>query len=142
MEINFERKQISCLNTVLEQVQCGEQTLEIRLPEGMPDVGQVITAWGQPVARSKEWQDETLQFSGGMMVWVLYQPEDGSGERCIEGWIPFQMRWEIPEGLQHQGGIHSVVQCNCVKQIGCRYQPCAKIADAADGSGQAPQPQL
>ncbi len=100
MEINFERKQISCLNTVLEQVQCGEQTLEIRLPEGMPDVGQVLTAWGQPVARSKEWRDETLQFSGGMMVWVLYQPEDGSGERCIEGWIPFQMRWELPENTR------------------------------------------
>ena len=100
MEGNFERKQISCMDTVLEQVQSGEQTLEIRLPEGMPDVGQVLTAWGQPVARSKEWREESLHFSGGMMVWVLYLPEDGSEERCIEGWIPFQMRWELPENTR------------------------------------------
>ncbi len=97
MEGNFKRKQISCMKTVLSQVQCAEQTLEIRLPEGMPDVGQVLTAWGQPIARSKEWREESLHFSGGMMVWVLYLPEDGSGERCVEGWIPFQMRWELPE---------------------------------------------
>lgn len=100
MEGKFERKQISCMNTVLEQVQHGEQTLEIRLPEGMPDVGQVIMAWGQPIARGKEWRDESLHFTGGMMVWVLYLPEDGSEERCIEGWIPFQMRWELPENTR------------------------------------------
>jgi len=100
VEGNFERKQISCMNTILQQVQHGEQTLEIRLPEGMPDVGQVLMAWGQPIARSKEWREESLHFSGGMMVWVLYLPEDGSEERCIEGWIPFQMRWELPENTR------------------------------------------
>lgn len=97
MEGNFKRKQISCMQNPLQQVQHGEQTLEIRLPEGMPDVGQVLMAWGQPIARSKEWREESLHFSGGMMVWVLYLPEDGSQEQCLEGWIPFQMRWELPE---------------------------------------------
>ena len=80
MEGNVKRKQISCMDTVLQQVQHGEQTLEIRLPEGMPDVGQVLMAWGQPIARSKEWREGSLHFSGGMMVWVLYLPEDGSQE--------------------------------------------------------------
>ena len=100
MEGNFVKKQISCMHTVLEQVQHGEQTLEIRMPEGMPDVGQVLMAWGQPIARSKEWRDESLHFSGGMMVWVLYLPEDGTEEQCIEGWIPFQMRWDLPENTR------------------------------------------
>ena len=31
------------------------------------------------------------------MVWVLYMPEDGSGVRCVEGWIPYQMKWEFPD---------------------------------------------
>ena len=97
MEAIFERKAISCLDTALHQVQNGEQTMEIKLQEGMPDVGQVLTAWGQPVLRSKEWRDDSVQFSGGMMVWVLYGPEDGSEEQCIQGWIPFQMRWDLPE---------------------------------------------
>ena len=97
MEAIFERKTISCLDTVLQQVQNSEQTLELKLPEGMPDVGRVLTAWGQPILRSKEWREDLVQFSGGMMVWVLYAPEDGSGEQCVQGWIPFQMRWDLPE---------------------------------------------
>lgn len=63
----------------------------------MPDVGQVLTAWCQPIARSKDWQSDTVQFSGGMMVWVLYTPEDGGKEQCVQGWIPFQMRWDLPQ---------------------------------------------
>lgn len=97
MEVNFGRKDISCLNVALAQIRSSEQTLEIKLQEGMPDVGQVLTAWGQPILRSKEWHEDMVQFSGGMMVWVLYAPEDGSEEQCVQGWIPFQMRWDLPE---------------------------------------------
>ena len=61
MEGNFTRKQTDYMDTALQQIQNSEQTLEIKLPEGMPDVGQVLTAWGQPVMRSKEWQDSTVQ---------------------------------------------------------------------------------
>lgn len=105
MEGNFTRKQLDYLSAALKQVQNSEQTLEIKLPEGMPDVGQVLTAWGQPVMRSKEWLDSAVQFNGGMMIWVLYTPEDGSGEQCIHGWIPFQMRWELPENTP-EGVVH------------------------------------
>lgn len=97
MEANFEKKTISCLDFALRQVQNSEQTMEIKLQEGMPDVGQVLTAWGQPILRSKEWREDTVQLSGGMMVWVLYAPEDGTTEQCVQGWIPFQLRWELPE---------------------------------------------
>lgn len=105
MDGNFTKKQINCMDTALRQVQNSEQTLEIKLPEDMPDVGQVLTAWGQPVMRSKEWRDDGVQFSGGMMIWVLYAPEDGSPEQCIHGWIPFQMRWELPDDTP-EGTVH------------------------------------
>ena len=97
MEGIFERKTIDCLQPALRQVQNSEQTMEMKLPEGMPDVGQVLTAWGQPILRSKEWRNDEVQFSGGMMVWVLYAPENGTQEQCVQGWIPFQMRWDLPE---------------------------------------------
>lgn len=97
MEAKFESKTVSCLDMALGQIQNSEQTLEIKLQEGMPDVGQVLTAWGQPILRSKEWREDTVQFSGGMMVWVLYAPENGEQEQCVQGWIPFQMRWDLPE---------------------------------------------
>lgn len=97
MEVDFDRKRISCLDTALRQVQNSEQTLELKLPEGMPDVGKVLTAWGQPILRSKEWQEDQVQCTGGMMVWVLYEPEDGSETQWLQGWIPFQLRWDLPE---------------------------------------------
>lgn len=112
MDGNFERKQISCLDAALHQIQNSEQTMEIKLPEGMPDVGQVLTAWGQPILRSKEWQGDTVHFSGGMMIWVLYAPEDGSPEQCLHGWIPFQMRWELPENTRE-----GVVQFRCLPRF-------------------------
>ena len=112
MEGNFEKMQIPCLDVALHQVQNSEQTMEIKLQEGMPDVGQVLAAWGQPVLRSKEWRDDSVQFSGGMMIWVLYTPEKGEDEQCIHGWIPFQMRWELPENTSE-----GAVQFHCLTRF-------------------------
>ena len=99
MDVNCQNRECSCLNQAVRELHSSEQTQEIRLTEGMPDVGRILSAWGQPILRSKEWGADTLNYTGGMMVWVLYAPEDGSPERCIEGWIPFQMRWDLPEDL-------------------------------------------
>ena len=97
MELQFQKSGLSCLEPAVQEVQSSEQTQEIKLPETMPDIGRVIGAWGQPILRSKEWRGDTVAFSGGMMVWVLYAPEDGSAEQCIDGWIPFQMKWDLPD---------------------------------------------
>lgn len=99
MEVIFQSHDCSCLNLAVREIQNSEQTQEIKLSEGMPDVGRILSAWGQPILRGKEWGTDTLNYTGGMMVWVLYAPEDGSTERCIEGWIPFQLRWDLPEEL-------------------------------------------
>ena len=99
MEVTFENQGCPCLKPVLRQARNAEQSQEIRLSEGMPDVGRILTAWGQPILRGKEWNSDGLSVTGGMMVWVLYTPEDGSGERCLDGWIPFQLGFELPEDL-------------------------------------------
>lgn len=96
MELEFSRSTVSCLDTVLREVQNTEQTLEMKLSDTMPDVGHVIGAWAQTIARSKEWRGGSLVFSGGVLVWVLYAPEDGSEARVIDGWMPFQLRWDLP----------------------------------------------
>lgn len=98
MEVNFETSLCTCLKPVLTEIQNGEQTQQISLPDAMPDVGRVLGAWGQALLRGKEWLGSTVSCTGGMMVWVLYAPEDGSREQCLETWIPFQMKWELPEG--------------------------------------------
>ena len=97
MELQFKKSVCSCLDTALREVQNMEQTQEIKLPDGMPDIGRVLAAWGQTVLRSKEWRGDEVSLSGGMLVWVLYAPEDGTQPRCIDSWIPFQMRWDLPD---------------------------------------------
>jgi len=108
MELKLGKTNILCLDTVLEEIQNSEQTQEIKLPDGMPDIGQILSAWGQVILRGKEWRGDSVAFSGGMMVWVLYDAEDGSGEKCIDAWIPFQMKWDLPAGTP-EGSIR--IQC-------------------------------
>ena len=71
MEIQFNNYACACLDTCLWEVQNAEGTLEIRVPDGMPDIGRILASWGQPILRGKEWRSEQISFSGGMMVWVL-----------------------------------------------------------------------
>ena len=46
MEIQFKNTVCSCLNIVQREVQNSEGTLEIRVPDGMPDIGRILAAWG------------------------------------------------------------------------------------------------
>lgn len=97
MDVQFETTKITCLEPVFQEVRSTELTQQIKLPDAMPDVGRILMAWGQPILRGKEWADGQLSANGGMLVWVLYEPEDGSGCQCLDGWIPFQLKWDLPE---------------------------------------------
>ena len=97
MEVKFETVACNCLRQKVCEVQNQEQTQEIRLPESMPDIGRVLCSWGQVILRSKEWRNDGMNATGGVMVWVLYAPDDGSKPQCVDGWLPFQMRWDFPE---------------------------------------------
>ena len=55
MERNAET--ISFLDTVLQDVQTAELTQQIKLSDGMPDIGRILAAWGQVILRGKEWQE-------------------------------------------------------------------------------------
>ena len=96
MELQFQKQEGSCLRPIIRETKQTELTQELRLSDGMPDGGRILGAWGQPVVRSKQWSDDQITVSGGVMVWVLYAPEDGSECRCVDVWVPFQMRWDIP----------------------------------------------
>lgn len=121
MELKFQKTDMHYLDTVLHEVQNQEQTQEVKLSDGMPDIGRVIAAWGMPVIRGKEWHSNRIAASGGVMVWVLYAPEDGTDARCVESWIPFQMEWEIP-GSDRDGTI--------------RVQPLLRYVDARSVSAR------
>lgn len=109
MELKFRKQRCAYLDTPVQEVQNLEQSQEIRLPEGMPDIGRVLSAWGQPLLRGKEWREEGISASGGMTVWMLYAPEDGTEPRCMESWMPFQLNWNLPDHTP-EGKIRVSVQ--------------------------------
>lgn len=97
MELQWNKTPCPYLHTQTRQTQTQEETLELRLPEELPDIGRVLCAWGQCVIRSKQWRGDGMNVSGGVTVSVLYLPEDGSAARCVEGWLPFQAKWSFPQ---------------------------------------------
>lgn len=97
MELQFNKTVIPCLRKVVREMQTQEQTQEVRLTDGMPDIGRVLASWGQILIRGKEWRSSGAGVSGGVMVWVLYAPEDGSEPRSVETWLPFQIKWDFPD---------------------------------------------
>lgn len=146
MKLQFQKKEVSCLRSPMTQVQNLEQTQELRIPEGMPGVARILGSWGQVLVRSKEWNRDSIRVSGGVQVWVLYEPEDGSQQRSLECWIPFQMNWDLPEDTPEgrfqmrpllryvdartvsagkviiRAGIGMLIQCWCPHSVSV-YQP-------------------
>ena len=106
MQLQFHKTLCPCLQRIKRQVQNQEQTQEIRLGDDMPDIGRVLGAWGQVLMRSKEWRSGAMSVSGGVKAWVLYAPEDGGQVCWTDAWIPFQMKWDLPE-TQHDGVIRT-----------------------------------
>lgn len=104
MELQFNKESCRCLRTVVDNVQSKEETQEVRISEGLPDIGKVVGCWGQVLIRGKEWRSDEIRVSGGVMAWVAYAPEDGSGIRCVETWLPMQFRWDLPDS-QRDGQI-------------------------------------
>ena len=97
MELEFEKEKVPYLGVPVREIQNVEATQELKLPDGLPDVGKIQAAWGQEILRGKEWCMDSILLTGGVMVWVLYAPEDGGPSRILNTWIPFQMKWDLPD---------------------------------------------
>lgn len=102
MQLAFQKEMISCMHPLLRDTQSQEQTQEVRISDGMPDIGSILSTWGQVILRGKEWDGDTVTLSGGTMVWVQYLPEEGGTPETVECWLPFQMRWTNAPA-QHEG---------------------------------------
>lgn len=97
MELPFEKTVCRYWKQKLYTLVTREETQELKLPDSMPDVGRIISSWGQVIIRGKDWRDRGAGISGGVMVWVLYAPEDGGALQKLETWIPFQAKADFPD---------------------------------------------
>lgn len=104
MELQFEKKPCPHLRWTVWDVKEQEQTQEVRLADGLPDIGTILGVWGQCIMRGKEWANDSISTTGGVMAWVLYAPADGSEPRMVEVWLPVQMKWNR-NGAERMGTI-------------------------------------
>lgn len=102
MELQFHKTVCQYLQRTKYEAKEQEQTQDVRLGDSMPDIGRVLGAWGQVILRSKEWRNGQALVSGGIMAWVLYVPEDGTAVQSVETWLPFQIKWDLPD-TQREG---------------------------------------
>lgn len=104
MQLQFQSNPCRYLCPAVREIRNTELTQEVRISDGMPDIGRVLSSWGQIILRSKEWHSNEVTVSGGIMVWMLYAPEDGTQPRSMETWVPFQLKWELPD-VSREGPI-------------------------------------
>ena len=123
MEMQFDKMSVPYMEKVAGGLKTQEQTLEVRISDGMPDIGRVLGAWGQVIVRGKEWNNDQMAVSCGVMTQILYIPEDGEGVRSIDAWLPFSMKWELPNSL-HDGKI--VLSC-LLKGVDARSTSARKL---------------
>ena len=97
MELAFEKSQLQYWQQMLSQMNEMELTQEVKLPSEMPDLGNIMGAWGQVLIRGKEWRSGGIGITGGVMCWVMYIPEEENKPRVVEAWLPFQAQLELPE---------------------------------------------
>lgn len=100
MELEFEKKKVSYLDDAVGEVRNVEATQELKLPDGLPDVGRILAAWGQEIIRGKEWGMDSILLNGGVMVWVMYAPEEAGPPQILNTWIPFQIKWDLPDNIR------------------------------------------
>lgn len=123
MDLQFPKNRCTWLSPVGVERKDLEETLELKLPENMPDIGKVLCGYGQALVRSKQWSREGAGVSGGVMAWVLYLPEDGSGVRSVECWIPFQAKWDV--GQHDRDGV--IIAGCCLANVDARSLSARKL---------------
>ena len=95
MELNFETIIVPYMQSVGRCSQSQELTQQVRLPDALPDIQNILSSWGQVVIRGKEWRSGCIEVSGGVKAWVLYTGEDGQKANPVETWLPFQFSWDV-----------------------------------------------
>ena len=67
MQLRFSKKTLPYLHRAVWEVKNEEHTQEVKLAESLPDIGRILSAWGQPILRGKEWRSDSISVNGGIL---------------------------------------------------------------------------
>ncbi len=141
------KQYIHYLSAPVQEVQDMEQTQELRISDGMPDIGRILAGWGQALLRGKQWDSDGVSLSAGAMVWVLYEPEEGGQPQIVESWIPMQLQWDLPEETPEGEMLAQVLlrfvdaRCLSARKLSIRAGICAMMQALTPAQAELWQPE-
>jgi hypothetical protein len=89
MELTLKKNNISFWSKQADNSTTHEETMEIVVPDSLPDVQSVVTADGTAVLRSKESGNGKITVTGVVRAYALYTPEGGGAVRGLSVQLPF-----------------------------------------------------
>jgi len=89
MELELNRNQLSCYDTVLDTTVFHEETMEMIVPDACPDILHLVDTCGTVCLKGREAQEGRVEVSGSVRCAVLYLPDGGNGIHRVEVNIPF-----------------------------------------------------
>lgn len=89
MEINLNKEKINYIKSVLTTSLPHEETMEMIVPDAMPDILRIVDTDATVFLRGKSTDNGRVSVSGVIAATVIYCPEGESGVRKLELEIPF-----------------------------------------------------
>jgi len=97
MELTLKKNNISFWAKQADNSITQEETMEIIVPDSLPDVESVISADGTAVLRSKEYSNGKIVVTGVVRAFAIYEPESGGAVKGLAVQIPFTASSEVSD---------------------------------------------
>lgn len=89
MEVKLQRESISFFRKLVDTCFNHEETMELIVPDTLPDVMDIVNTDGTVLLRSKEADIGKITVSGVVRTHIVYNPEGSRGLRNLMVQIPF-----------------------------------------------------
>ena len=94
MELTLNQTVQNCYDIAFTQTLRKDEAADSVIPDSMPDVGEILSATGNILIRSKDVGEGRVRLEANVPVKVSYIPEEGEGYYAIEVNIPFYLSIE------------------------------------------------
>lgn len=95
MELAFQENRTQCMEQLFYDTVIQEETAEIIVPEGWPDIFRVVDCFAAVQLRQKEVGTGIVTVSGGVRGGILYVPEGEQKPKLLQTYLPFTVKKEI-----------------------------------------------
>lgn len=91
MELEFQREQVTYLQSILHETVMQEENAEAIVPDSMPDMERIVDSCAGLVMRGKECQGGNVSLTGDIQASVLYLAQQEDTPRVLPMYLPFSL---------------------------------------------------